>query len=421
MFQLDRIASEFLDVWPVIFAFDFGRYAVAAGVAALGLLVFGRRLAARRIRSAVPRPGQRSAEFAASVRTVFVFSLNGFGLYVGAQNGLFSIYAGIQERGWPYFAASVGLAIVAHDAYFYWTHRAMHHPALFRRFHRLHHRSASPTPWAAYAFAVPEAIVQAAFLPLFLLAVPMHGLAIFLFLTHMIVRNVLGHCGVEVMPRALATSRAWGWLTSVTHHDMHHETFGWNYGLYFTWWDRLMGTEHPAYRERLAGGAAVRETRVAATSATMVFVLAVLAGMPGEAGAAADSQPGTDIRGDWATPGYAARVRIEPCAASHEPRACGRIIWLWEPRDAAGTEKADTNNPNPALRGRALAGIEILREFRRSADGAWIEGSIYNPEDGRTYSATLHLGQTGELRVRGCALAIFCQTQVWRRAAEVCR
>ena len=77
--------------------------------------------------------------------------------------------------------------------------------------------------------------------------------AIFLFLVHMIVRNVLGHSGYELLPRSLAHSVAWGWSNSVTHHDLHHETFRWNYGLYFTWWDRLMGTEHPQYRERLGG------------------------------------------------------------------------------------------------------------------------------------------------------------------------
>jgi sterol desaturase/sphingolipid hydroxylase (fatty acid hydroxylase superfamily) len=47
------------------------------------------------------------------------------------------------------------------------------------------------------------------------------------------------------------------WLTTTTHHDLHHAQAGWNYGLYFTWWDRLMGTEHPEYHARFA--AAVRK------------------------------------------------------------------------------------------------------------------------------------------------------------------
>ena len=35
------------------------------------------------------------------------------------------------------------------------------------------------------------------------------------------------------------------------HHDMHHAGGRWNYGLYFTWWDRIGRTEHPEYRQRL--------------------------------------------------------------------------------------------------------------------------------------------------------------------------
>jgi sterol desaturase/sphingolipid hydroxylase (fatty acid hydroxylase superfamily) len=63
----------------------------------------------------------------------------------------------------------------------------------------------------------------------------------------------MGHAGVELMPRTLADSRWFGWINATTHHDLHHSSFHHNYGLYFTWWDRLMGTEHPAYREQLRG------------------------------------------------------------------------------------------------------------------------------------------------------------------------
>jgi hypothetical protein len=79
--------------------------------------------------------------------------------------------------------------IVAHDTWFYWTHRAMHRPRLFRVFHRTHHLSRTPTPWTAYSFSVPEALVQGAFVPLFLLLVPTHYLGIVLFLGIQIVQR----------------------------------------------------------------------------------------------------------------------------------------------------------------------------------------------------------------------------------------
>jgi sterol desaturase/sphingolipid hydroxylase (fatty acid hydroxylase superfamily) len=72
---------------------------------------------------------------------------------------------------------------------------------------------------------------------------------------HMIVRNVLGHCGHELMPRWMIRSGWFDWLTTTTHHDLHHQFGRCNYGLYFTWWDRWMGTEHPEYRARLASAA----------------------------------------------------------------------------------------------------------------------------------------------------------------------
>jgi putative redox protein len=60
------------------------------------------------------------------------------------------------------------------------------------------------------------------------------------------------HCGVEFEPRSwLATWWGW-WFTTTLHHDMHHEHGRYNYGLYFAWWDRWCGTEHPEYRKRLA-------------------------------------------------------------------------------------------------------------------------------------------------------------------------
>ena len=90
-----------------------------------------------------------------------------------------------------------------------------------------------------------------------LLFLPVSQLAILVFLTHMIIRNVIGHSGYELFPSWRNGRPVFDWLTSVTHHDLHHAQAGWNYGLYFTFWDRVMKTEHPLYREKFA--AAVRK------------------------------------------------------------------------------------------------------------------------------------------------------------------
>jgi sterol desaturase/sphingolipid hydroxylase (fatty acid hydroxylase superfamily) len=206
------------------------------------------------------RPGAAdyAREIGYSALTGIIFALIGFGTFLGAQFGVFRMLAASPNDSVPaLIGGSLGL-IIAHDAYFYWTHRLMHHKRLFRLFHRGHHRSRAPTPFAAYAFDWPEAIVQALFLPLMAFLTPVHATALFVFLTFMIVRNVIGHAGVELYPRWFGLSPLTSWITTTTHHDLHHEKAGANFGLYFRWWDRLMHTEHPDYRARFERATARR-------------------------------------------------------------------------------------------------------------------------------------------------------------------
>ena len=245
-------------LWFVqILPFEFGRYAITAGAAFLLLLVFAGQLAGRKIRPDSPKREQMRREFWASLRTSAIFALGGVISVMGSAAGFLKSYDDPSKFGWGYFWFSLGALIVLHDTWFYFTHRLIHDPRLFRRFHRLHHKSHNPSPFTAYSFDVGEAAINAAFVPLTLLVLPVSQPAILLFLTHMIVRNVAGHSGYELFPAWRNGRPVFDWLTSVTHHDLHHAQAGWNYGLYFTFWDRAMKTEHPLYHEKFA--AAVRK------------------------------------------------------------------------------------------------------------------------------------------------------------------
>ncbi len=251
--SLHDLPAAFFDVWPIIWTFDVGRYIVAAGLLSIIIWAFWRAgLAARKIQVGSATPHDIRREVVASLRTATIFSLIGFAIYVAARKGWITIYADWSQVGIAYSVITLGLMIVAHDAYFYWTHRLMHHRRLFRWFHATHHKSHVPTPWAAYAFAAPEAMVQGAFMPLFLMMVPMHDIGLAVFMTFQIVRNVMGHAGIELYPAGMAGSRWLGWNNTTTHHDLHHQTGRYNFGLYFGWWDRLMGTEHPDYLRHFA-------------------------------------------------------------------------------------------------------------------------------------------------------------------------
>ena len=106
--------------------------------------------------------------------------------------------------------------------------------------------------------------------------------------------------------------------------------------------------------------------------------------------------------GDWITADRSAVVRIGPCGAS----LCGRIARVL----ARGAPTTDVNNPNRALRRRPLVGVNVLSGFTPAGTG----GRAYNPQNGRSYRATLRLNADGTLRVTGC-VTVICRSQTWTR------
>jgi sterol desaturase/sphingolipid hydroxylase (fatty acid hydroxylase superfamily) len=227
------------------------RYFIFATLAwILGYRVFRRRWWHRKIAQREPLRAEIRREISYSLLTLVVFGAVGAATVLASKAGYTQMYLHIGKHGWPWFFASVGLTIFLHDAYFFWTHRLMHHPRLFRLFHRAHHLSTNPTPWASYAFSPLEAVVQAGIFPLAVTVMPIHPLAFFCFMLWQITFNVLGHTGYEFHPRWLMDSWLGKFLNTPTNHVMHHEHFRGNYGLYFNFWDRLMGTNHERYEAR---------------------------------------------------------------------------------------------------------------------------------------------------------------------------
>lgn len=173
---------------------------------------------------------------------------------------IYGIPAGIVAWGWRshgwtwvhtdlaaypiwWFPLSILLYLVAHDTWFYWTHRWMHRPALFRAAHAVHHASRPPTAWAAMSFHPLEALTGAVVIPALVFVIPIHVAALGIVLAIMTVMGVTNHMGWEIFPRRLVHSRAGDFLITASHHSRHHELYACNFGLYFRFWDRLCGTD----------------------------------------------------------------------------------------------------------------------------------------------------------------------------------
>ncbi len=186
------------------------------------------------------------------IRREIGYSLASAAIY-GGPAGI--VAWGWQQRGWTriysditayplwYLPLSLLLYLLAHDSWFYWTHRWMHHPRPFRLAHAVHHASKPPTAWAAMSFHPLEAITGAVVIPALVCIIPVHVGVLGLVLSIMTLMGITNHMGWEMFPRALVHSRLGGWLITASHHQRHHESYQCNYGLYFRIWDRLCGTD----------------------------------------------------------------------------------------------------------------------------------------------------------------------------------
>lgn len=247
-YAVERVSAHFLNV----IYFDGGRYVIAAGALTLFLLVFATWAKNRRIqRTRKASFVDYRREVLSSGRTILVFAVTTLATLVGREMGFINLKLldpTLFTIVWQFV-----LMVLVHDAYFYWLHRAMHTKRLFRFTHLHHHKSRTPTPWTAYSFTMSEAFLEAAFVPLFLIITSQFGIAyagyaILFYLWHQIIRNVMAHAGSELFPAGWVDNPWTDWISTTTHHDLHHSDRA-NFGFYFTWWDRWMGTEHPRYKE----------------------------------------------------------------------------------------------------------------------------------------------------------------------------
>ncbi len=106
--------------------------------------------------------------------------------------------------------------------------------------------------------------------------------------------------------------------------------------------------------------------------------------------------------GNWKTP-KGSVIRMSKSA----DRLVGTIVSV---RDKS---RRDSKNPDAGLRSRKLPGIRILALKKKGAD-SW-SGSLYNTEDGKTYSGTLKVLDANRIKLSGCVLAVLCKSQIWTR------
>jgi uncharacterized protein (DUF2147 family) len=119
--------------------------------------------------------------------------------------------------------------------------------------------------------------------------------------------------------------------------------------------------------------------------------------------------PPESILGEWVTqkeegrpPGRIKFVRAQ------DGTFTGILTWSAEPRK-------DANNHDPKLRDRPLVGSVLMWHLTYD-DGEYVDGYVYNPEDGGTYRMKAEVLNPESLKIRGyLGISLFGQSKIWTR------
>lgn len=236
--------------WLVFLAFILGRYFLIAG-GAFWLFYPAAKM---------PFPSQSVSpahqwklirqDIALSVASAFLFALLAALIMSTYNAGSTRLYSSIDEYGWGYLGLSFCAILVLQDTYFYFTHRILHHPYLFKWIHQGHHRSRVPTPWTSFAFEPSEALIHGIFFVGLVFAIPLHFVTLIAAFITMTLWAIATHLGFELIPSSFSLRWLRGGLIGPAHHGIHHRQHQVHFGLYFTFWDRVLGTTDPSYVER---------------------------------------------------------------------------------------------------------------------------------------------------------------------------
>jgi sterol desaturase/sphingolipid hydroxylase (fatty acid hydroxylase superfamily) len=146
----------------------------------------------------------------------------------------------------PEILFSVLICTLGREFVFYYGHRALHYPLVYRHFHKQHHKFTTPIALASECCHPVEHILSnilPIIIPPTLLRV--HIVVFWLFMTGAILQASVAHSGYDFW------FSIFGWRPKV--HDLHHELFNVNYGL-LGLMDWVHGTRYTGVVMKKKGG-----------------------------------------------------------------------------------------------------------------------------------------------------------------------
>ncbi|WP_018617369.1 sterol desaturase family protein [Segetibacter koreensis] len=231
-----------------MFLIIISRYFLIAGMFHLWFYVWKKdKWVKRSLSRKVTDKKQFYTEVKWSMVTSIIFAVAASFTFVLWQKGYTRLYVDVNKYSLWYLPVSLLISVLIHETYYYWLHRWMHKPKVFRVLHKVHHDSNITSPWTAFSFHPLEGLLQAIILPLTIIIIPIHVFVLLFQLTIMTFSSVINHLEIETYPANFYKHFIGKWIIGATHHSLHHKQFRYNFGLYFTFWDKLKKTESPRF------------------------------------------------------------------------------------------------------------------------------------------------------------------------------
>ncbi|KAK2759403.1 c-5 sterol desaturase [Arachnomyces sp. PD_36] len=174
-------------------------------------------------------------EIAQASRAIPFLSLFTVPIFLVEVRGYTKLYDTLDEAPFPlYNLLQFPLFLVFTDFFIYWIHRALHHPLIYKRYHKPHHKWIIPSPFASHAFHPLDGWSQGLPYHIFPFIFPLQKTAyVFLFVA-INIWTVIIHDGEYVANNPI--------INGAACHTLHHLYFNYNYGQFTTLWDRIGGS-----------------------------------------------------------------------------------------------------------------------------------------------------------------------------------
>jgi sterol desaturase/sphingolipid hydroxylase (fatty acid hydroxylase superfamily) len=188
----------------------------------------------------------RNIFFGVFIVTLFVFRpLN--------ELGLIQMYFDIDKHGMLWYILSFPMTLFFFDLYFYLTHKMLHLPWMYKKFHYIHHKSKSPTASTLYYFHFVEQLIISINIPVMLLVMPIHIDALIFTYVSISFLGCYGHSGYKFFPKKIIqyyTPSAFvsKYFMFSSEHFRHHSKNKGFFGLYFKIWDYVFNTHDKSYK-----------------------------------------------------------------------------------------------------------------------------------------------------------------------------